>query len=78
MAITALASFWIRLTPAAAAEPFRVYYIGNSVTDYFETLTRILRRVNPKISKPVLLIPVGHVMFELAKIDPGFGLVFWY
>jgi len=40
---------------------------SNETADYFETLTRILRNVNPKIGKPVLLIPVGHVMFELDK-----------
>lgn len=40
---------------------------SNETADYFETLTRILQRVNPKISKPILMIPVGHVMFELDK-----------
>lgn len=41
---------------------------SNETADYFETLTRILRKVNPTVHKPVLMIPVGHVMFELDKM----------
>ena len=40
---------------------------SNETADYFETLTRILRRVNPSVRRPVLMIPVGHVMLELDK-----------
>lgn len=40
---------------------------GNETADYFETLTRILRRVNPQARRPVLMIPVGHVMLELDR-----------
>lgn len=39
----------------------------NETADYFETLTRILRQVNPAVAKPLLLIPVGHVMYEFDK-----------
>lgn len=41
---------------------------SNETADYFKTLTRILRNVNPKIRRPVLMIPVGHVMFALDKM----------
>lgn len=35
---------------------------------YFEGLTRRLRELNPTMRKPVLLIPVGHVMAELNRL----------
>ncbi len=37
----------------------------NETQDYFETLTRILRKVNPYLAKPVSLVPVGDVMYAL-------------
>ena len=40
---------------------------SNETADYFETLTRILRNVNPQVQRPPLLIPVGHVMHEFDK-----------
>jgi hypothetical protein len=37
----------------------------NETRDYFERLTLELRKAYPKLKKPVLMVPVGHVMFEL-------------
>ncbi|MHB8971566.1 MAG: hypothetical protein ACYC3X_04730 [Pirellulaceae bacterium] len=33
--------------------------------DYFERLTVELRKVYPNFKKPVLMVPVGHVLYEL-------------
>lgn len=64
-------SDWSSVDPFAAR--WQAKYTGrwdasNETADYFETLTRILRTVNPRIKHPVLMIPVGHVMFELDKL----------
>jgi hypothetical protein len=37
----------------------------NETKDYFERLTLELRKANPKLKKPTLMVPVGHVMYEL-------------
>jgi hypothetical protein len=37
----------------------------NETTDYFERLTLELRKAYPKLKKPILMVPVGHVMYEL-------------
>ncbi|NQT38775.1 MAG: PEP-CTERM sorting domain-containing protein [Planctomycetes bacterium] len=37
----------------------------NETKDYFERLTRELRNACPELKKPVLMVPVGHVMYEL-------------
>lgn len=37
----------------------------NETRDYFETLLREVRRLTPELKRPVLLVPVGHVMAEL-------------
>ena len=37
----------------------------NETKDYFERLTRELRQAYPKLRKPILMVPVGHVMYEL-------------
>jgi hypothetical protein len=37
----------------------------NETKDYFERLTLELRKTCPNLKKPVLMVPVGHVMFEL-------------
>lgn len=39
----------------------------NETKDYFETLVRIMRRVNPQMRQPVFMIPAGHVMHELDR-----------
>jgi hypothetical protein len=49
----------------------------NETKDYFERLTLELRKACPKLKKPVLMVPVGHVMYELdqqmeAGKMPGF------
>jgi hypothetical protein len=37
----------------------------NETKDYFERLTVELRKAYPKMKKPILMVPVGHVMYEL-------------
>ena len=37
----------------------------NESRDYFERLTLELRKACPRLKKPILMIPVGHVMYEL-------------
>jgi len=37
----------------------------NETRDYFERLTLELRKACPNLKKPVLMVPVGHVMYEL-------------
>ncbi len=37
----------------------------NETKDYFERLTLELRKAYPKLKKPTLMVPVGHVMYEL-------------
>lgn len=37
----------------------------NETKDYFERLTLELRKARPELKKPVLMVPVGHVMYEL-------------
>jgi len=37
----------------------------NETKDYFERLTFELRKAYPKMKKPILMVPVGHVMYEL-------------
>ncbi len=37
----------------------------NETKDYFERLTLELRKAYPKLKKPILMVPVGHVMHEL-------------
>ncbi len=54
---------------------------SNETQDYFETLTREVRTVNPGMKKPVLMIPVGHVMNELHQLMkagkvPGYTNIF--
>jgi hypothetical protein len=39
----------------------------NETKDYFERLVLELRRSLPQLKKPVLLVPVGHVMHELDR-----------
>lgn len=49
----------------------------NETKDYFERLTLELRKTCPKLNKPILMVPVGSVMYELnqrmqAGEVPGF------
>ncbi len=37
----------------------------NESRDYFEQMTLELRKSYPKLKNPVLMVPVGHVMYEL-------------
>jgi hypothetical protein len=37
----------------------------NESKDYFKRLTLELRKAYPKLKKPILMVPVGHVMYEL-------------
>jgi hypothetical protein len=37
----------------------------NETKDYFERLTLELRKSCPELKKPILMVPVGHVMYEL-------------
>ena len=37
----------------------------NETKDYFERLTFELRKAYSKMKKPILMVPVGHVMYEL-------------
>jgi hypothetical protein len=37
----------------------------NETMDYFERLTIELRKVYPHLKKPILMVPVGHVLYEL-------------
>lgn len=37
----------------------------NETKDYFERLTLEVRKACPNLKKPVLMVPVGHVMYEL-------------
>jgi hypothetical protein len=37
----------------------------NETKDYFERLTLELRKACPELKRPVLMVPVGHVMYEL-------------
>ncbi len=37
----------------------------NETQDYFERLTLELRKAYPQLNKPILMVPVGHVMYEL-------------
>ena len=37
----------------------------NETKDYFERLTLELRKAYPKLKKPILMVPVGHVMYGL-------------
>jgi hypothetical protein len=39
----------------------------NETKDYFERLTMELRKTCPNLKKPVLMVPVGHVMYELNR-----------
>ena len=39
----------------------------NETKGYFERLTREMREALPELKKPVLMVPVGHVMFELDR-----------
>jgi len=48
----------------------------NETRDYFERLTRELRNTCPNLKRPVRMVPVGHVMYELnqrmkAGVVPG-------
>ena len=50
----------------------------NETKDYFERLTLELRKTCPDLKRPVLMVPVGHVMDELnqrmkAGKVPGYG-----
>ena len=40
---------------------------SNETKDYFERLVAELRRALPGLKKPVLMVPVGHVMHELDR-----------
>ena len=40
---------------------------SNETRDYFEQVTRGLRDAYPELDKPVLMVPVGDVLFELDK-----------
>jgi hypothetical protein len=37
----------------------------NETKDYFERLTVKLRKAYPNLKKPILMVPVGHVLYEL-------------
>ena len=37
----------------------------NETKDYFERLTFELRKAYPHFKKPILMVPVGHVLYEL-------------
>jgi len=39
----------------------------NETKDYFERLTIELRKACPELKMPVLMVPVGHVMYELDR-----------
>ncbi|MBI5833954.1 MAG: hypothetical protein HZB16_16800 [Armatimonadetes bacterium] len=61
---------WSKVDPFEGR--FTAKYTGgwdttNETADYFETLTRTLRNINPKAKKPPLMIPVGHVLLELDR-----------
>lgn len=44
----------------------------NESKDYFETLTQTLRREYPDMAKPIVMVPVGHVMAALdTKMKAG-------
>jgi hypothetical protein len=44
----------------------------NETRDYFETLLREVRKATPELKKPVLMVPVGHVLAELhAQMKAG-------
>jgi Mlc titration factor MtfA (ptsG expression regulator) len=44
----------------------------NETRDYFENLLREVRKATPELKKPVLLVPVGHVLAELhAQMKAG-------
>lgn len=50
----------------------------NETRDYFETLTYALRDAYPTLAKPILMVPVGDVLYELnqrmkASQVPGFA-----
>jgi len=52
----------------------------NETKDYFKKLTLELRKAFPKLKKPILMVPVGHVMHELdrrmkAGEVPGFKTI---
>jgi hypothetical protein len=68
----------VKKNPSSGYEPFdyqaqwqRKYTAkwdgSNETRNYFETLTKDLREAYPKLEKPVLMIPVGEVLFELDK-----------
>jgi hypothetical protein len=61
---------WPRQGRADFDTAWRAMYSGdwngsNESRDYFERLTRTLRKTCPQLKKPVLMVPVGHVMYEL-------------
>lgn len=44
----------------------------NETRDYFETLLREVRQATPELRKPVLVVPVGHVLADLhAQMKAG-------
>jgi hypothetical protein len=44
----------------------------NETRDYFDALLREVRQATPELRKPVLLVPVGHVMADLhAQMKAG-------
>jgi hypothetical protein len=66
----------VKKNPSSGYEPFdysaqwQRKYTGkwdgsNETRNYFEQLTRALRHAYPKLERPVLLVPVGDVLFEL-------------
>jgi len=68
----------VKNNPSSGYEPFDYQqqwqrkYTGkwdgsNETRNYFEQLTKALRDAYPKLEKPVLMIPVGEVLFELDK-----------
>ena len=68
----------VKNNPSSGYEPFDYQqqwqrkYTGkwdgsNETRNYFEQLTKALLDAYPKLEKPVLMIPVGEVLFELDK-----------
>jgi hypothetical protein len=61
---------WPRQGKADFDAAWRGIYTGgwdgtNETKDYFERLTRALRKACPDLKRQVLMVPVGHVMYEL-------------
>jgi hypothetical protein len=49
------------------AKPYQGTRGGNETRDFYDILIRKLRQQQPKELKPILLVPVGEVFFELDK-----------